>query len=87
MSLLSQIYHGKRHAPRRCMIHGVQGVGKSSWAATSDGPVFIQTEDGLGEIDCAKFPLSRTFGDCMAALAPHRRGGAVHPDDMEPQRR
>jgi hypothetical protein len=72
MSLLSQIHHGKRPAPRRCMIHGVQGVGKSTWAATSERPVFVQTEDGLGEIDCAKFPLSRTFGEVMAALTELR---------------
>lgn len=69
MSLLSQIYHGKRSAPRRCMIHGVQGVGKSNWAATSDRPIFIQTEDGLGEIDCAKFPVASSFADVMTALA------------------
>src|SRR5690606_28999732 len=68
MSLLSQITCGKRPAPRRCMIHGVQGVGKSTWAATSERPIFIQTEDGLGEIDCAKFPVARGFADVMAAL-------------------
>ncbi len=72
MSLLSQITCGKRPAPRRCMIHGVQGVGKSTWAATSDHPVFIQTEDGLGEIDCAKFPVTRSFADVMAALTELR---------------
>jgi len=72
MSLLSQVHHGKRPAPRRCMIHGVQGVGKSTWAATSDHPVFIQTEDGLGEIDCAKFPVARSFADVMAALTELR---------------
>lgn len=68
MTLMSLVQHGKCPAPRRCMIHGVQGVGKSSWASTSDHPVFIQTEDGLGEIDCAKFPLARSLGDVMAAL-------------------
>lgn len=68
MSLLSQIHHGKLPAPRRCMIHGVQGVGKSTFAAASDRPIFIQTEDGLGEIDCAKFPVARGFGDCVATL-------------------
>lgn len=72
MSLLSQIYQGKQPAPRRCMIHGVQGVGKSTWAATSPNPIFVQTEDGLGEIDCAKFPLSRTFADVIAQLAELR---------------
>ena len=72
MSLLAQIHHGKRPAPRRCMIHGVQGVGKSTWAATSEQPVFVQTEDGLGEIDCAKFPLARSFSEVMAALTELR---------------
>lgn len=72
MSLLSQIHLGKKPAPRRCMVHGVQGVGKSSWAATSDNPVFIQTEDGLGEISCAKFPLARSFGEVMTALTELR---------------
>lgn len=68
MSLLSQVYVGKHAAPRRCMIHGVQGVGKSTFGATAAKPVFIQTEDGLGEIDCAKFPLARSFGEVMDAL-------------------
>ncbi|MCC7407234.1 MAG: ATP-binding protein [Phycisphaeraceae bacterium] len=74
MSLLSQIQVGRRSAPRRCMIHGVQGVGKSSWAASSDRPIFIQTEDGLGEIDCAKFPLALSFGEVMTALHELRTG-------------
>jgi polynucleotide 5'-kinase involved in rRNA processing len=51
MSLLSQIHIGKQASPRRCMIHGVQGVGKSTFGATARNPIFIQTEDGLGEID------------------------------------
>ncbi|MBI1373709.1 MAG: AAA family ATPase [Phycisphaera sp.] len=72
MSLLSQIQTGKRPAPRRCMIHGVQGVGKSTFGASARQPIFIQTEDGLGEIDCAKLPLARTFGEVTDALAELR---------------
>ena len=72
MSLLSQIHVGKKPSPRRCMVYGVQGVGKSSFGATSDRPVFIQTEDGLGEINCAKFPLAKSFTEVMAALAELR---------------
>jgi len=72
MSLLSQIHTGKRPAPRRCMIHGVQGVGKSTFGASARRPIFVQTEDGLGEIDCAKFPLARGFNDVMAALGELR---------------
>ncbi len=72
MSLLEQIHVGKHPAPRRCMVYGVQGVGKSTFGATGDRPIFIQTEDGLGEIDCAKFPQARSFNDVMAALVELR---------------
>ena len=26
-------------------------------------PIFVQTEDGLGEIDCAKFPLAKSLAE------------------------
>ncbi len=51
------------------MIFGTHGVGKSSWASCAPKPVFIQTEDGLGEINCAKFPLATTFDQVMQALS------------------
>jgi hypothetical protein len=41
--------------------------------------VFVQTEDGLGEIDCAKFPLATTFDEVLAALAELR----TQPHDFE----
>lgn len=79
MNLLSQLQVGKRPAPRRCMIHGVQGVGKSTFGASARKPVFIQTEDGLGEIDCIKFPLARSFAEVMAGLTEL----ASQPHDFE----
>jgi hypothetical protein len=51
------------------MLYGTEGIGKSTFGASSDRPIFIQTEDGLGEIDCEKFPLARSFGDVTAALS------------------
>jgi len=69
MSMLSQIIVGKQPAPRRAMIYGVHGVGKSSFAACSDRPVFVQTEDGLAGIACEKFPLATSLDDVIAALA------------------
>ncbi len=69
MSLLDQITTGRMAAPRRLMVYGTQGVGKSKFASCAPSPVFIQTEDGLGEINCAKFPLATTFGQVMGALS------------------
>jgi len=68
MSLLAQIQRGRIAAPRRVMLFGVHGIGKSTFGAMSYRPVFIQTEDGLGEIDCEKFPLARSYHNIIQAL-------------------
>lgn len=67
--LLQQVHNGKRPAPRRAMLYGIPGIGKSTWGAMSDSPIFIQTEDGLSEIECAKFPLADTYAQVIAALS------------------
>jgi hypothetical protein len=69
MSLLKSITTGRKADPRRVLVYGVHGVGKSTFAAMADSPVFIQTEDGLGNVDAARFPLARSLGDVMGYLA------------------
>lgn len=51
------------------VIHGPPGVGKSTFAANADSPVFIRTEDGLGSLEVDTFPMAESFDDVMAALA------------------
>ena len=68
--------------PPRILIHGVAGVGKTTFAAKSDRPVIIATEEGLGTLDVSHFPLAKTFGDVMEALyalynEPHEFGTVV----------
>ena len=67
--LMSQVTSGRSPAPRRVVLYGTHGIGKSTFAACAPGPVFIQTEDGLGEIDCDRFPLTTTFDQAMQALS------------------
>jgi len=67
-SLMNQIVRGKQALPRRVMPYGTQGIGKSTFGATAPAPIFVPTEDGLGQIECAKFPLARSFADVMTAL-------------------
>lgn len=50
------------------MIYGSEGIGKSTFAALVPNPVFVQTEDGLSEIDCSKFPLAKSFDDVVLQL-------------------
>ena len=68
MSLISSITKGREAQPPRIMIYGSEGVGKSTFAALAPTPVFVQTEDGLSEIDCSKFPLAKSFDDVVLQL-------------------
>ena len=56
-------------APPRLLVHGVAGVGKTTFAAGADRAVIIPTEDGLGALEAEHFPLARSFGEVMEALA------------------
>ena len=69
MGLMQQIHSGRAQMPPRIMAYGTEGIGKSTLAAGTPKPVFVQTEDGLGEIDCDKFPLAKSFDDVLAALS------------------
>jgi len=55
--------------PPRLLAHGVAGIGKTTFAAKSDRPVFLLTEDGLGTLKVPHFPLARSFEEIMEALA------------------
>lgn len=68
MGLLQQIQTGRAPMPPRIMVYGTEGIGKSTLASRAPKPIFIQTEDGLGEIDCHKFPLARSLDDVRSAL-------------------
>ena len=63
MALLDNIKRGKENKPPRLFIYGQEGVGKSTVGAAAPNPIFVQTEDGLGEIDTAKFPLAKNLAD------------------------
>ena len=66
---LSQLNRTNVPKPPRILIHGVAGVGKTTFAAESRSPVFVQTEDGLGTLAATSFPLARTYEEVMGALA------------------
>ena len=67
-SILSSITRGRTLDAPRIILYGMEGIGKSTFAANFPSPIFIQTEDGLGMIDCAKFPLSKSFDEVFQEL-------------------
>ena len=52
--MLDTILTGKQTKPRRTMVYGIHGVGKSTFASQAPRPIFIQTEEGLNGIDTQK---------------------------------
>lgn len=67
-NILDTITRGRTLDAPRLILYGMEGIGKSSFAANFPAPIFIQTEDGLGMIDCAKFPLAKSFDDVYQEL-------------------
>jgi len=65
MGVLSRIKKGRENLPPRLMIYGGEGIGKSTFAAGAPSPVFIQTEDGLGGMDVARFDLATKYPDVI----------------------
>ena len=63
-----KIISGKVKAPRKCMLYGTHGIGKSTWAAQAPGAVILNLEDGLNNIDCQRTQHLTTFEQVMDSL-------------------
>jgi len=67
-SMLAGVTSGKKIAPLRVMLYGVEGVGKSSFGAAAPAPIFLETEDGTGNLDVHRFPRPQNWSDVMNAI-------------------
>ena len=72
---LKSISRNDNTAPPRLMVYGVEGIGKSTFAAGAPDPIFILTEDGLGSLDVEHFPIATSLDNVMDAI------GALYAED------
>lgn len=68
MDLKSLVQTGIVSKPPRILLHGTHGVGKSTFGAQAPAPIFIQTEDGLINIDVPHFPLAKSLDDVWQTI-------------------
>jgi hypothetical protein len=68
MNLQDLIKTTRQSKPPRIVLHGIHGIGKSTWAAGAPAPIFIQTEDGLVAIDVPHFPLAKTVTEVFGYM-------------------
>lgn len=66
---LKSIKRNTAFAAPRVLVYGVEGIGKSTFAAGAPEPVFIQTEDGLGSLAVDHFPIATKVGDVLDAIS------------------
>lgn len=66
---LSIIKKGKQASAARGIVYGGDGIGKSTFAASSTQPVFLDVEGGLGNLDVDRIDLvDGKFNDVVNAL-------------------
>jgi hypothetical protein len=67
-----KIHKGKKQRARRVLIYGENGVGKSTIASRFPNPLFLNLEDGLGDIDCDSTEVIKSvteFDGCLIHCA------------------
>jgi len=79
MALSDLVHKGKRDEPRKLVLNGTPGCGKSSFVAGWSGssgmpaPLILDFENGLKDIDCHSIPFfsktGKTYQDLMQTLS------------------
>jgi hypothetical protein len=70
---LKAVQSGRLDKPRRVLLYGTEGIGKSTFAANAPAPIFIGTEDGTAQLDVARFPEPATWQDVFDAIETLRK--------------
>jgi hypothetical protein len=65
---LDNVRKGRIDAPLRVLLHGVEGVGKSTFASHAPAPIFVGADQGTGELDVARFPEPQAWDDVLEAV-------------------
>lgn len=65
---LKSIKRGPDAKPPRIVIYGVEGCGKTTFAASAPNPIFLMSEDGLGSLDVPRFPMLQSVAQVRQAI-------------------
>ena len=65
---LAQVVRGKVKKPPRVLVFAVEKLGKSTFASRAPSPIFVCSEDGTSELDVARFPEPKTWGEVFDAV-------------------
>jgi hypothetical protein len=66
-SILSKVTSGVVKRPHYILLHGMPGLGKTTFASKAPSPIFLCAEKGTSHLDVSRLELS-TFSEFMAAI-------------------
>ena len=64
-----QVIKGINKGPRKVLLYGTHGIGKTTWAAQAGAVYVIATEDGQGDVGCDRSHLCRDLAAVTAELS------------------
>src|SRR5438128_491663 len=67
-SRLSEVTSGRVDRPPRVVVYGVEGIGKSTFAAGAPNTIFLGPENGTETLDVKRYPLTRSWQDVIDAV-------------------
>lgn len=76
---LSSITKNNVKKPPRICCYGASGIGKTTFGASAPSPIFIQLEDGLGQIKIPSFPICKSYDEVMECI------GVLYQEEHEYQ--
>jgi len=73
---LDSIKKGVQHRPPRIVLMGAPKIGKTTFAASMESPIFIpiKGEEGADDLDVASFPPANSFQDVLDCLGTLYQG-------------
>ncbi len=65
---LADVTKGRKDEPYRLIIGGTEGIGKTTFASGAPKPIFLESEDGSGQLNVARFPPVKHWKDLAHAV-------------------
>lgn len=65
---LADVSSGRRDEAYRLVVAGIEGIGKTTFAAGAPKPIFLPTEDGSDQLNVSRFPRATSWLDAHHAI-------------------
>lgn len=71
---LGAVKKGRVEKPMRILLYGVEGIGKSTFAANAPSPIFLGAEDGTAQLDVHRLPDATTWDHILSDISELETG-------------